>query len=231
MNTNAGPEDMFIRKRLALVCELLKCPFCNGSKIVKSIGGMESRCNQCGKFIAYLNHYCVQPTERYITTPIMAHLVKVTTLAFFIITLVAFYDPVPAKIAGAVSLFGSIFVALKFKLDQASYHKDLFQKRYEIFLVINDVLGDWSREAKSTKEMIGKVSGDLLRRSYFIFGKHTYEFVKEFRLALIYTETGLNETDDVTFRKQIQLSRDFLSSIMVGQDLADKFPELKINYY
>ena len=231
MDTNANRNDMFIKKFFAYVCRLLKCPACNGSKIMRSLGGMENRCNQCGKFAAYLNQYGTRSIVHYIIKPFIAYLVPVTLLAFFIMTLFAFYNPIPAVIAGSVSLFGSIFVALKFKLDQASYHKDLFQRRYEIFLVINDVLTDWSEKAKSTKEMNSKISGDLMRQSYFLFGQHTYEFVKEFRKALIYTEESLNETNNVTFKEEIKLARNFLGSIMDGQNLADKFPELKINYY
>lgn len=204
---------------------------CNGSKIVKSMGGIETRCNKCGKFIAYFNQYYAQPVERYIIKPFMVYLVPLPTLAFFIMTCLAFYDPAPAKIAGAVSFFGSIFVALTFKLNQANYHKDLFQKRYEIFLVINNVLADWCGEAKSTNEMISKISGDLMRRSYFLFGKQTYEFINEFRRALIWTATNRNETDDLKFREEIKSAREFLVSIVDGQKLADKFPELKINYY
>lgn len=210
---------------------LFKCPVCNGSKIVKSMGGMENRCNQCSKLIAYFNQYLLLPVERYITRPFMAYLVPLTALAFFIMTCLAFYDPTPTKIAGAFSFFGFIFVALTFKLNQANYHKDLFQRRYEVFLVISEVLADWCGEAKSTDEMISKVSGDLMRRSYFLFGRKTHEFVSEFRRALIWTATSRNETDDLKFREEIKSARDFLVSIVDGQKLAAKFPELKINYY
>lgn len=173
----------------------------------------------------------MQSLGRYIVKPFMMYLVPLTVLAFFIMTCLAFSDPAPAKIAGSVSFFGSIFAALAFKLNQANYHKDLFQKRYEIFLVINDVLADWCGEAKSTNEMISKISGDLMRRSYFLFGRNTYEFVTEFRRALIWTATSRNETNDPKFREEIKSAREFLVSIIDGQKLADKFPELKINYY
>lgn len=41
------------------------------------------------------------------------------------------------------SSFGSVFIALKFKLDKANYNKDLFEKRYEVFSVIGCVLWDY----------------------------------------------------------------------------------------
>lgn len=86
---------IFIRK-------LSKCPACKGSKIIKRMGGIETRCNQCGKFITYFNRYCMQPVRRYIVKPVMMHLVPLTVLAFFIMTCLAFCDPAPAKIAEIV---------------------------------------------------------------------------------------------------------------------------------
>jgi hypothetical protein len=230
-NPNNSSNQLNFENIVSSVRGWVKCPFCQGNKVVLSIGGVETRCNACGKIESYIKKYWIGPFRHYFITPFLTYLVPITIALFFVMTLTAFNDSAPAKIAGAVSLFGSIFVALKFKLDQASYHKDLFDRRYAIFLIINDVLTAWCAEAKSTNEMIGKISNDLMRRSYFLFGEHTYDFICEFRRALIWTETSENEIDDVKFREEIRLSRNFLISFVDGQKLADKFPELKINYY
>lgn len=229
--SNNSCGRLALESTLLFVDKLLKCPVCKGSKVVTSIGGMEIQCTSCGKMSTYIKKYCKHPIKNYVVTPFLSYLVPLTVTSFFIMTCFAFHDPAPAKIAGAVSLFGSIFVALKFKLDQASYHKDLFDRRYAVFIVINDALTAWCSESKSTKEISDKINNDLMRKSYFLFSEKTYDFIREFRRALIVTETRRSETDDEQFGAEISRARRFLSSVVDGQKLADYFPELKINYY
>lgn len=215
-----------------LVRKLLVCPVCKGSKVAPSLSGIRKPCNSCGKFSAYYNSYIKRPYLKYAVAPVKKHIVLITVLLCVFTGYAAVIDGSPTlTVASAIALAASIFAALKFKYDQACYHKDLFEKRYELFLVVNDVLVEWSRDAASTREMIAKISGSFMRRSYYLFGENTYEFIDEFRRAIIWTETRRNETDDEEFREQIRQAREFLISFMDGQKLSDQFPELKLSSY
>ena len=70
-----------------------------------------------------------------------------------------------------------------------------------------------------------------MRRSYYLFGEETYQFIDEFRRSIIYTEQNEHETNDDQFKREIKQARDFLVSVVDGQKLADRFPELKIKSY
>lgn len=209
---------------------LIVCPVCKGSKVAPSLSGIRKPCYSCGKISTYWNSYIRRPFLKYIVFPVKKYIVLITIFYCVLVSIAALSDST-LTIPAAITLMGLIFGALKFKYDQACYHKDLFEKRYELFLVVSEVLAEWSRDAASTRELISKVSGDFMRRSYYLFGESTYEFIDEFRRAIIWTETRRSETDDEEFREQIRQGRDFLISFMDGQKLADNFPELKINYY
>lgn len=134
---------------------------------------------------------------------------------------------------GTLSLFiaslGILFVALKYRLDQANYHRELFEKRYEVFNKINYVLFSCFHEVDQDLKIIdwkyiSKELDSIYRRSYFLFGKETYEFIDQFRKAALnykMIESG-KKKDDAT---------EFLNSLLDGQILSKKFPELKIDFY
>jgi hypothetical protein len=210
------------------------CPVCKGQGKVMGLGMVEKECDVCGKVVkkAKSGYKMVRIIFlKYIANPIRVHCVTVTVAMFLIAAYIAIHSPSAPTIGGAVTFFGFIFVALKFKLDQASYNKDLFDRRYKIFLTIDRVLHRWCSEGRSSKELIAKVSGSLMRRSYYLFGEDTYQFIDKFRRAIIYTEQKEHETQDKKFQKEINRARDFLISVVDGQKLADKFPELKIKSY
>jgi len=132
-------------------------------------------------------------------------------------------------ITAAVSTFGAIFIGLKYKLDQAKYHKDLFEKRYEIFITVDQIL--WKYQSIGKFE-VGEFSGSLMRKSYFLFGEETYTFINKLREALIYANAGKQQNEnDAQFLKKIQLAEQFLSSLIDAQKLSKFFPELKIDFY
>lgn len=162
---------------------------------------------------------------------IREHCVKLTIIGFLIMAFIAMKYPTAPVITSAITFFGFIFVALKYKLDQASYNKDLFDRRYKIFNSLDKVLSEWSIEGKSSRKLINKVSGSLMRRSYFLFGDETYKFIAEFRHSIIYTEQNEYETDDESFKIEIRKAKNFLVSLVDRQQLSDKFPELKMKIY
>jgi hypothetical protein len=213
---------------------LFCCPVCKGQGKMMSIGMIENECDLCGKAARGAKKGYKLGRKlllKYIANPIRVHCVTLTVVMFLIAAYIAVCSPSAPTIGGAVTFFGFIFVALKFKLDQASYNKDLFDRRYKIFLTVDRVLHRWCSEGKSSKELIAKVSGSLMRRSYYLFGEDTYQFINEFRRSIIYTEQKEHETQDDKFKKEIKQAREFLISVVDGQKLADKFPELKIKSY
>lgn len=210
------------------------CPICKGQGKVVGLGMIEKECDVCGQVVkkAKKSYKTVRTIFlKYIADPIRLYCVTITAVMFLITAYIAIHWPSAPTIGGAVTFFGFIFVALKFKLDQASYNKDLFDRRYKIFLTIDRVLHQWCSESRSSRELIAKVSGSLMRRSYYLFGEETYQFIDEFRRAIIYIEQKEHETQDEKFKKEIKEARDFLISVVDGQKLADKFPELKIKNY
>ncbi len=63
-----------------------------------------------------------------------------TSLCFFLTSLLLqiFFNN-QSTISLVVAALASIFIALKYRLDQASYHKALFEERFAIFKVIDDI--------------------------------------------------------------------------------------------
>jgi hypothetical protein len=199
-----------------------------------SLGMIEKECDACGKIVRVAkNGFKIASTifMRYVANLIRMHCVTITIAMFLIAAYIAICWPSASTIGSVVTFFGFIFVALKFKLDQASYNKDLFDKRYKIFLTIDRVLAQWCTETRSSKDLIAKVSGSLMRRSYYLFGEETYQFIDEFRRSIIYSEQKEHETNDEKFKEEIRHAREFLISVVDGQKLADKFPELRIKCY
>jgi hypothetical protein len=135
---------------------LFSCPVCKGQSKVMVLGMIEKDCDACGKLFRNIKKAHKASNTifmKYIANPIWMHCVTLTVFMFLIAACVAIYSPTTPIIGGAVSFFGFIFVALKFKLDQASYNKDLFDRRYKIFLTIDRVLHRWCSEGKSSKDL------------------------------------------------------------------------------
>jgi hypothetical protein len=89
----------------------------------------------------------------------------------------------------AIAYFGVIFTILKFKLDSAHYHSNLYDKRFAVFLTIDQALITWAGNGgRSNSEINGKISDSLMRHSHFLFNYKTYQFIEKFRTAMICTE-------------------------------------------
>jgi hypothetical protein len=124
----------------------------------------------------------------------------------------------------------SIFMALKYKLDQANYNKSLFEERYLIFEKLDATLRSWAGNNKVTSEMNDGLNS-ILRRSYYLFSSETYEFIKEFResmLILFYFNTSV-QTE--TMKEDSKKANNFLSSLVDKENFPSKFGELKIDSY
>lgn len=117
-------------------------------------------------------------------------------LFFGFMCCVTFIHPRIETYAVLASSFGSIFAAIKYKLDEASYNKDLFEKRYEVFSVIEEVLWDYFHPEKTVdlsssgyvmkwKLSLANKIDAVWRKSYFLFGKETEKFIKDFRTSII----------------------------------------------
>jgi hypothetical protein len=128
-----------------------------------------------------------------------------------------------------VSSIGIIFSALKYKLDQANYHRELFKKRYKIFSTVNDILKEFTKENTVTCQMNDKMSIDLMRRSRFLFNDETYQFLDEFRIQL--NRNYLFKSGQQYNIEQYISANEFLSKYVDIKNLAEKFRELKINSY
>jgi hypothetical protein len=129
-----------------------------------------------------------------------------------------------------ISILGLIFTFLKYILDQNTYHKSLFDERYKIFLQIDEILSLCFQEKDKNGDIINwhflvKKLDDIYRKSYFIFSKKTYKFINEFRKAVIDFKTS-EKQDDSKNNAGV-----FLSDLLNGQNLSQKFPELKIDLY
>lgn len=72
--------------------------------------------------------------------------------------------------------------------------------------------------------MVNKLSGELLRKSYYLFGEESYKNIKCIRDALIKLENG---------RVEDRESELFLISLIDHENLPQKFSELKLteNFY
>jgi len=134
-----------------------------------------------------------------------------------------------------VASVGIMFVALKYKLDQANYHKDLFEERYAIFLKIDEIFSAYyqRKNHEMTWQDFKRELDSIDRKSHFLFGVETSQFIGEFREAIIYL-TSLEDrerTNDPSIEQKLTEARKFLDNLLDGQSLSDKFLELKIDSY
>lgn len=149
------------------------------------------------------------------------------TILFFVISLISFHflpsQPALVLIGGAVA---SIFVALKYRLDQAAYHKDLFDSRYECFLTVERTLDEWLKNLTTNEQMIENINS-VMRRSYFLFGSKTYQFICRFCLAIVRENARRKKG------KSEEITEDscFLEKLFTDENLPDKFAELKVDSY
>lgn len=126
-----------------------------------------------------------------------------------------------------IAAFGSIFIAMTYRLNQATYHKNLFEDRFALFKTIDEILKEWACNNNATREMVAKLDG-LMRKSHCVYSEQTYQFIKQFRMAIIILSYRIELAPD---RKEVIEARNFLASLVDHENLPKKFPELKIDSY
>lgn len=159
--------------------------------------------------------------------------VQISFVIFFIVFIIAGIVHDISVLSAVVASIGLIFIALKYRMDQASYHKALFTERLEIFNAINEALVSCYKNA-SRQEINQKIT-PILNKSYFLFSDKTYAFIRELSDHLIAkageprseAERGPSSITKEQSEKAHLFSEDLLSE----RELAKKFPELKIDTY
>jgi len=71
----------------------------------------------------------------------------------------------------------------------------------------------------------------IYRKSYFLFGNETYQFISEFRQAVVDASHISKDSKDPKVVEKVNKANEFLQNLLDGQKLSKKFPELKIDTY
>lgn len=213
---------------------LLDCDECIGKGKVVGMGGMEKECAKCKcrkatwnsinkiKNWLFNNPFKVTPVEMAISFFVLISIV---------LSIMSLFHYSPEIFSALVASFGGIFVALKYKLDQANYHKALFEERYAIFRKFDEIISDTINNRKGWRELVEEMDS-VYRKSYFLFGKETYQFISELRLAVAeVSHSRKGGTISTSLEERAGKALEFLIGILDGQNLSEKFPELKIDAY
>lgn len=213
------------------------CGKCNSTGKILGMGLLEKPCLNClwKRFIVFMLEKII---DCFSGNPLKTSPVAITNFIFLLICIIFYhfkYYTIPQMWGVPIASFGSIFIALKYKLDQANYRKDLFEKRYAIFLIIDDLLSNINTYDKSNwGEVVSKLDA-IYRKSYFLFGRKTYQFLQEFRQHACnkskLSDNSNTECKDETKSKKIAAANEFFNRLIDGQKLPEKFPELKIDKY
>lgn len=150
-------------------------------------------------------------------------------LIALIICIYFFHDDKTMSIP--LTIIGLIFMALKYKLDQASYHKSLFEERLQVFNTVHEALVNANKKEKWDE--INQKLTPVLNKSYFLFGDKTYAFIRELSDHLItktYEHRAASGPSSISNEK-IEEENIFLNNLLSERELAKKFPELKIDAY
>lgn len=162
-----------------------------------------------------------------IETLLKQYPVRISLMVFMTSTLLFAYFQNEFTRNLAIASFGAIFVALTYRLGQANYHKNLFEERFAIFNVIDEVMREWARETKANREMIPRLD-NIMRKSYCLFSVRTYQFIKDFRMSIITLAYCIESAPD---RDAVKASRQFLINLVDNENLPKMFSELKIDSY
>ncbi len=214
------------------IMSYLFCDICKNTGKIMGLGSIEKKCESC-KNMKYIRDKFFYIIKEICRNPFKNHPVKIAILIFLISFFILWISKSYESLTFSLGAFVAIFAALKYKLDQANYHKSLFEKRYKIFSIIDEVMWDYASNLKITEEMIEKISLNLMRRSYFLFSKESYLFIEKFRRALIDIKhlDSLETRKNKNFEEKVKKSSEFLVSIIDKQNLSDNFREIKISDY
>jgi len=211
---------------------LIKCDTCAGKGKIKNVGMIEKECGRC-KHKRCCASVINKVEKWFISNPFKTTPVALAVSLFLIMLFISYCYPYAGSFGVLIASFGAIFVALKYKLDQSSYHKSLFEERYAIFMKIDEILSAaFQDKDKDGKEMIwrdfSKELDSIYRKSYFLFGAETYKFIEKFHDAILQFKHKKEQYEE---NAKVTEAREFLQELLVGQELSKNFPELKIDFY
>ncbi len=206
---------------------IVSCNKCNNTGMIQKMGGMQEKCSFW--FCRWqIKNFVKSAPKKFITfivnNPIKKYPVSSSFLAAIVILMLARHYQVKITLEAIIADFGLIYIALKYKLDQADYNKELFEDRYIIFRYVDEVIWEWAQSNKATEAMISKLSDNTMRKAYCLFDRDTYFFIKKVRQSII------NLRYQATENEQIQ-AREFLISLIDNENLPEKFQSLKISEY
>ena len=201
------------------------CPICQNTGIIKGLGLLEHECKYFRHKITKLGS-CIW--KRITHHPFKSNPVAIAFIIFLSTLIVCIISKNSATATAAIAAFGAIFTALKYKLDQASFNRSLFEQRYKIFCEVQQILFDYQDSQRHSFQDISKRLDAIYRESYFLFEKRTLKFLIKFRHEIINcTHPSHRSMDDM---EAFEKNR-FLINLKEGQKLADYFPELKLGNY
>ena len=182
-----------------------------------------------GRMICFIKKY--RDIRDWIVNLFKTNSVPIAAVFFIIMIIVVFIHHDANTFSGLIASFGAVLVALKYKLDQANYHKSLFKERYKIFLIIDEILigtlNIKDEERVAWRNKVLNKFGSIYRKSYFLFGKETHKFLHEFQLEVL---NYLILLGDPSSGGRLA-AYNVLSKLASEQELPAKFSEMKIDTY
>jgi len=216
---------------------LFECKTCCSTKKVDSMGGMQKACPNCSNWYFKVIYWFKNNKGRLKGVGFIKNFpLQAACIVSAILILSAFFvDDISAVLILVLSCIGLVFSALKYTLDQANYHKGLFDPRYAIFSEINDIQYQFTQLSlnEATKHRIQELRcrcDKQMQKAYYLFGEETFEFVEKFRRAIIDLEVARCGKYDPA-AKEVMDAELFLMSLSDYKNLLNYFRELKINFY
>ena len=150
-------------------------------------------------------------------------------ILYFLYTMLFKIEPSNSTV---FAIIGASFTLLKFKLDQKTYQKSLFEERFAIFNECDNILWccfhDTNKDGQPTDwRLLSNMLDSFYRKSYFLFGEGTYAFLSEFRQHVL-NHAFSRDSKDSAMKLEAEK---FLSNLIGGQALSKHFKELKIDIY
>ncbi|HAT1901395.1 TPA: hypothetical protein I8Z61_001257 [Legionella pneumophila] len=192
------------------------------NQIISKVYSYKPRCDaKLKQFGNYINHI----------------IVRVSLFFFFLAVLVSFFIPTKFSITLMATTFASIFVALKYKIDQLSYNKNLFEERYKIYCVVQEIIQGSHLTPKQTAyditkyndQLLAKYDSEVMNRGIFVFSDKTFDFLVQLRVHLI--DLMLAHQKDNESKEKVRAAVEFFSKLTLRKELPKYFSEMKIYIY
>lgn len=204
--------------------KLKECHDCLGKGEFEGVGMMLKKCQKC-KYRIKLSIFFEKTRTWIFSNPFKKNPMSIALSFFILMVLITYIRPYDGSFSVLVASFGSIFIALKYKLDQSNYHRSLFDERYVIFLEIQKIIFS-NIETQDWREIKEKFD-NIYRKSFFLFSKRTYNFISQCQLQVLNILILKSQDTILTFEE----ARKFIIYLREGQNLSNNFPELKIDEY